>query len=90
MDSNSLRSYVLSPSFQNMVPNSSAIPTEKENRVALYAGVRQNVMKNFLKQMTYCCQALHGYLVSKCKAGTSGSGWLICWMSCCCCLQKQS
>lgn len=71
-----ISTYVLSPSFQNMVPKSSAIPTVKENLVALYAGVLQKVMKNFLRQIRYCLWGLHGYLVSKCSAGISGSGLL--------------
>jgi len=80
--------YVLSPSFQNMVPKSSAIPTVKENLVALYAGVLQKVMKNFLRQIRYCCWALQGYLVSKCSAGTSGSGLLTSSIITCCRLHQ--
>ena len=42
-----MAAYVLPPNFHNMVPKSIATPTVNEKRVALYAGVRQKVMKNF-------------------------------------------
>ena len=52
--------------------------------------MRQKVMKNFLMMMRYCCLKLQGYLVSKCRGGTSGSGVLTCSISLCCLLQVHT
>lgn len=48
------------------------------------------MMKNFLRMIRYCCLKLQGYLVSKCRGGTSGSGVLTCVISLCCRLQMHT